>query len=63
MEIGIGSGLIGTLIFVVDIVAIVSVLFGSGSVGHKVLWIVLILLLPVVGVVLYFLFGRSPADL
>ena len=50
MAIGTGSGIIGTLIFVLDLVAIVSVLLGRGSVGHKVLWIVLILLLPVVGV-------------
>jgi phospholipase D-like protein len=53
---------IGTIILVLDIVAIVSVLIGRGSVGHKVLWIVLILLLPIIGMVLYYLIGRSPAD-
>jgi hypothetical protein len=57
-----GYGLVGTLILVLDIVAIVSVLAGRGSVGHKVLWTVLILLLPLIGMVLYFLIGRSPAD-
>ena len=56
------TSLIGTLIFVLDIVAIVSVLMGRGSVGHKVLWILLILLLPVLGMILYYLIGRSPAD-
>ncbi len=63
MSIGIGSGIIGTVIFVLDLVAIVSLLLGRGSVGHKVLWIALILLLPVIGVILYFLIGRSPADM
>ena len=29
---------------------------------RKLLWIALILLLPIVGMVLYFLIGRSPAD-
>jgi len=45
-----------------DIFAIVSVLVGHSEVLRKVLWIVLILLLPVVGMVLYFLIGRSSAD-
>lgn len=53
----------GIIIFVLDIVAIVSVLLGSGSVGHKLLWIVLILLLPLIGMILYYLLGRSSADL
>lgn len=56
------TGLIGTIIFVLDIVAIVSVLMGRGSLGHKVLWIVLILVLPVLGLILYYLIGRSSAD-
>ncbi len=56
------SSVIGLLIFVLDIVAIASVLMGRGSIGHKLLWILLILLLPVVGMVLYFIFGRSSAD-
>lgn len=54
--------ILGLLILILDIVAIVSVLGGGGSVGHKVLWIVLILLLPLIGMILYFLIGRSPRD-
>jgi hypothetical protein len=56
------GGLIGTLVLVLDIVAIISVLLGRGSVGHKLLWTLMILLLPCVGMVLYFIFGRSPKD-
>ena len=55
--------LIGLVILVLDIIAIVSVLMGRGSVGHKVLWILLILILPVIGMILYFLIGRNSADL
>lgn len=58
-----GYGLLSLIILVLDIVAIVSVLLGRGSVGHKVLWIVLILLLPILGMILYFLIGRNSADL
>lgn len=57
-----GYGLIGAIILVLDIIAIVSVLAGRGSAGHKLLWTLLVLLLPVIGMVLYFLLGRSSAD-
>lgn len=54
--------LFGLLILILDIVAIASVVMGGGSIGHKLLWIILILLLPVVGMVLYFIFGKSTAS-
>jgi hypothetical protein len=51
------SGILGLIILVLDVWAIVRV-FGSGaSTGTKVLWIVLILVLPVLGLILWFLFG------
>jgi hypothetical protein len=49
----------GVVILLLDIFAIVSVLRQSSGAMHKVLWIALILLLPIVGMVLYFLLGRS----
>lgn len=55
-------GLIGLVVVVLDVIAIISVLGGTGSAGHKVLWTVLILILPVVGMILYYLVGRSPRD-
>ena len=54
--------LVGTVILLLDIFAIVSVLLGRSEVMRKLLWIAVILLLPVVGMVLYFLIGRSGAD-
>ena len=56
-------GLIGLLVGILDIIAIISVLLGRGSVGHKLLWILLVLILPVIGMILYYLIGRSAADL
>jgi len=57
--------LIGILILILDIVAIVSVLGSGATVGVKLLWVVLILLLPIVGMILYFILGpgsgASPA--
>ncbi len=57
-----GYGLLSVLILALDIWAIVSLLSGSGTSGHKLLWTLLILFLPLVGLILYLLVGRSPAD-
>jgi Phospholipase_D-nuclease N-terminal len=62
IEFNLPNSLFGLVVLVLDIVAIVSLLSGTGSVSHKVLWIVLILIFPCLGVGLYFLFGRSPQD-
>lgn len=51
------GGLIGLLILVADIWAIVKIFQSTASTGAKVLWIVLILLLPVFGLILWLLFG------
>jgi hypothetical protein len=54
-----GYGIGGLIVFVLDIIAIVSILTSAKSVGNKVLWILLVLLLPVIGMILYFLIGRG----
>lgn len=54
--------LFGAVILILDIFAIVSVLLGRSGVMRKLLWIAVILLLPVVGMLLYFLIGRSAFD-
>ena len=54
--------MVGAVILLLDIFAIVSVLMGSSEVMRKLIWIAVILVLPIVGMGLYFLIGRSPAD-
>ncbi|HXE51595.1 MAG TPA: PLDc N-terminal domain-containing protein [Tepidisphaeraceae bacterium] len=54
--------ILGIVVFILDIIAIVSVLSGRSSVERKILWVVIILLLPFIGMILYFLLGRSSAD-
>ena len=56
-------GLVGLIVGILDIIAIISVLLGRGSVGHKLLWVLLVLILPVIGMILYYLIGRNSADL
>lgn len=54
IEIG---GLLGLIVLVLDVWAIINVFQSSATTGSKVLWIVLVLVLPVIGLVLWFLFG------
>lgn len=51
------GGLLGLIILVLDVWAIVKVVQSGADTGAKVLWIVLILLLPVLGLILWMLFG------
>lgn len=51
------SGIIGLLILVADIVAIINILQSGASPGGKALWIVLVLILPVVGLLIWFFAG------
>lgn len=55
------GGLLGLLILIVDVWAIVKTVQSGAETGAKVLWIVLILLLPILGVILWLLFGPRTA--
>jgi len=51
------GGIFGLLMLIADIYAIVKVVSSAASTGQKVLWIVLILLLPIIGLILWFFLG------
>ena len=53
------GSLIGLVILVLDIIAIVDVVKSSFDTGKKVLWVLLVALLPVIGLVLYYLIGKK----
>jgi len=53
------GGVLGLLVLILDIIAIIDTLKSSMDTGKKALWIILILILPVVGMVLYFLIGKK----
>jgi hypothetical protein len=55
------SGLLGLVVLVLDIVAIVDIVKSSMDGGKKALWIVLVVLLPFIGMVLYFVIGKKKA--
>ena len=52
-------GLLGLVILIADIWAIIEIVQSGKSTGNKVLWILLILFFPLIGVILYFLLGRG----
>ena len=56
------SGLFGLLILIANIYAIVKVVQSGAGTPSKVLWIVLILVLPVLGLILWFLFGPKSSS-
>jgi Phospholipase_D-nuclease N-terminal len=47
----------GLLVTVLDVVALVSLLKSGADTATKILWALLIVLLPLLGMVLYFLMG------
>jgi hypothetical protein len=51
------NGLLGLLILIGDIWAIINIAQSSASNGKKALWIVLVLLLPLLGLILWFFLG------
>lgn len=53
------STLLSLAVLILDIVAVVDVLKSSISNERKALWIALIVILPVVGMALYFLLGKK----
>jgi hypothetical protein len=54
LEVG---GLLGLIILGLNIWAIVKTLESGASAGAKTLWILVILILPVLGLILWWLFG------
>ncbi|PVA11211.1 hypothetical protein DC366_05500 [Pelagivirga sediminicola] len=47
----------GLIVLICDIWAIVSIFGSRASVGKKVLWIAVVLLLPILGFILWLIFG------
>jgi hypothetical protein len=51
------GGLLSFLILAADIWAVINIFQSSASNGKKALWILLVVLLPVVGLILWFFLG------
>jgi hypothetical protein len=51
------GGLLGLLILIGDVWAIINIFQSSATTGNKVLWTVVVLLLPLLGLILWFFLG------
>jgi hypothetical protein len=51
------GGLFGLLLLIANVWAIVKTVQSGASTGAKVIWIVLILLLPLLGLIVWLIFG------
>jgi hypothetical protein len=51
------GGLFGLLLLIADIWAIVKTVQSGAATGAKVFWIILILILPLLGFILWLIFG------
>jgi hypothetical protein len=51
------GGLFGLLLLIADIWAIVKTVQSGASTGAKVFWVVLIIILPLLGFILWLIFG------
>jgi hypothetical protein len=49
--------LLGLFVLVLDVIALVSLLKSGADGTTKILWVLLIVLLPVLGMILYFVMG------
>ena len=54
MEVG---GILGVIVLILDIYAILKIAQSSASIGAKTLWIAAVILLPVLGFIVWWLFG------
>jgi len=53
--------IIGLLVLVLDIIVIMQIWSGSGDGGKKLLWTIIVLILPLIGPLLWYLVGRGNA--
>ena len=51
------NGLLGLLILIGDVWAIINIVQSAASNGKKILWTVIVLLLPLLGLILWFFLG------
>ncbi len=57
MNFGYGGGILGVLVLIGDIWALINILQSSADNGKKLLWVVIVVLLPLIGLILWFFLG------
>lgn len=63
MSIEVGGGFFGLLLLIAHVWAILNIFQSRASTSGKTVWIVLVLILPLVGFILWFLLGPRASSL
>ncbi|CAF2349589.1 unnamed protein product [Rotaria sp. Silwood2] len=53
------GGIIGLIILILDIIAAIEILRSGKTMIEKLLWILFIFFFPIIGLIVYLLFGRT----
>jgi hypothetical protein len=54
---GPGGGLLGLLVLIADVWALVNIFQSGADTGRKVIWVVVIIVLPILGFILWYFMG------
>lgn len=54
--------LLGLIHFILFLIAAVEILTARKSIGYKLAWMLVIFLIPIIGLVLYFVLGRDQSS-
>ncbi|KAF3935168.1 hypothetical protein ABW20_dc0107773 [Dactylellina cionopaga] len=54
---GAGGGIVGLIIFVIDILVFIEVFKSSRPASHKILWCLFVFFFPIIGLIAYYLFS------
>ena len=52
-------GLLSIGALILDIIAIIDIIKGSKNTSQKIIWIIIVLVLPILGVIIYYSMGRQ----
>jgi len=55
------QGLLGSLVLILDIWAIISIFTSTANASRKILWMAIIIILPVLGFIIWYLTGPRGA--
>jgi hypothetical protein len=55
------GGIFGLIVLIADVWAIVNIFQSSADTGSKVLWIVVVFVLPLLGFILWYIWGPKTA--
>ncbi|KAF3913434.1 hypothetical protein ABW21_db0202494 [Orbilia brochopaga] len=54
---GAGGGIVGLIIFILDVLVFIEIFKSSRPASHKILWGLLVFFFPIIGLIVYYLFS------